>query len=80
MSELSWDTRLHHIRWTRLVLLAEKWFSFLLIAFFFLLESSSLTLAALVSVLFCLYFFAHNHYHTLEDAGGLPANHLIVRY
>lgn len=80
MSELDWHTKLHHLRWTRLVLLMEKWFSLLLFAFFCLLQLHWAVLVLIAYGLAHMYFFAHNHFHTLEDAAGLPSNHLIVRY
>lgn len=80
MSDLDWNGKLHHLRWSRLVLLVEKWLSLFLLGFFFLLELHPVTLVLIAACLFGLYLLAHNHYHTLEDAAGLPSNHMIVRY
>ena len=77
---MDWETRLHHIRWVRLILLMEKWLSLLFLGFFFVLGVPSSWLVFLAVLLFGTYFACHNHYHTLEDAGGLPSNHLVLRY
>ena len=77
---MNWETRLHHIRWARLVLFMEKWFSLLFLGFFFLLDVPSAWLVVLALIFAVTYFACHNHYHSLEDAGGLPSNQLVVRY
>jgi hypothetical protein len=74
------NEQLFHLRWVRLVLLVEKWMSVLVMGFFFLCGLNPLAATVLAFTLFFLYIFAHNHYHTLEDAAGLPSNHLIVRF
>lgn len=80
MSDLDWNGRLHHLRWNRLVLFMEKWFSLFIFGFFFLLDFGPVFLVVIALGLAFLYLIAHNHYHTLEDCAGLPSNHLVVRY
>lgn len=77
---MDWETRLHHIRWARLVLLMEKWFSLLFLGFFFVLDVPSAWLLVVALVLFVTYFACHSHYFALENAGGLPSNQIVVRY
>lgn len=80
MSDLDWNGRLHHLRWNRLVLLMEKWFSLLVLGFFFLLDFHPVSVLALAFVLLFAYFLAHNHYHSLEGAAGMPSNQIVLRY
>ena len=80
MSDLDWNGRLHHIRWNRLVLFMEKWFSLLILGFFFLLDFQPVSVVALALILLFMYVLAHNHYYSLEGAAGLPSNQIIVRY
>lgn len=78
--DLDWQTKLSHIRWTRLVLFMEKWLSVFIMCFFSLFDFHPLTRAAFALLLFVSWLVAHNNYHTLEDSAGLPTNHLVIRY
>lgn len=80
MSELTWSDRLNFVRFSRAILLFEKWFSILILCWLGLFTHSP------VFVLFCsIVFFGMfllnftNHYH-LERAAGLPSQQLVIAY
>lgn len=71
---------LFHLRWTRLVLLVEKWMSLMIMALFMIMAVHPAGLVFIAAVLIVFYLIAHNHYHQLEFAAGMPANQLVVHY
>lgn len=72
MSDLSWFERLHHIRFSSMMLAIEKWFSIFVLCFLILAGVGPISMAAFVVVFLVLYCHVHvNHYELLEGA-GLP--------
>lgn len=80
MSDLTWADKLNHIRFSRSILLVEKWFSVLILCWL-LLFTNNYPIVAFAALLF-LFLFLLNHinHRQLEHAGGMPTSELVVRY
>lgn len=80
MSELTWHERLNHVRFSRLILFADKWLV-LIVSIVMLYLNFPLQLIASYAVFAAVMFGLQYAKHTvLEDAAGLPTNHLVIRY
>lgn len=80
MSDLSWPTRLHHVRFSRLILFLEKWASIYIVCVLFLLGYSPTIAAACALFLFVAYALVHAGHYLLEESAGLPVNRWTFRF
>lgn len=80
MSDLSWLEKLSHLRFSRVVLLMEKWFSIFIVCWLVLVGVTTTNIWISAVALGLVYAIAHMHYHDLEDAAGLPVRHLVLRF
>lgn len=77
---LTWTDRLNHLRFWRTIVLMEKWLSVFFLCWLFLAGLSPLKLT-IVGFLFAVCYFVVSQTHfNLEDAAGMPVQHLVVRY
>ncbi len=77
---VSWLEKLSHLRFSRIVLLMEKWFSIFIVCWLVLVGVTSVNIWISSVALALAYAVAHVHYHDLEDAAGLPVRHLVLRF
>ena len=80
MSELSWTSRLHHIRFSRLVLLIEKLFVVFVAALAIVMHLDPHITGGLVVLLAVMYLRLHSNHFYLEAAGGLPVQSGMITY
>lgn len=77
--ELSWKQKLFHIRFSRLVLLCEKWFSIMIICWLLLFGITPTNLTITGILFFAGYFWTHANHYNLEEAAGLPVNRVNIK-
>lgn len=80
MSDLDWATRLHHLRFSRLLLFLEKWASIFLVLLLAVAGVQFPILSMAFVVIFILFVCAWNYHFNLEEAAGMPVGRLVVRY
>ncbi len=80
MSELSWPERLFHVRYSRYVMLLEKWFAVAILCLLFIIGVPLAAILVIGAMFFGHYLMVHsNHYH-LEEQGGLPVQRVTVAF
>ena len=80
MSEINWVERLHHLRFSRWVMLIEKWFSVMLLVFLLIVDIDHRVIVASAFLLFLLYFFVHANHYNLEEGAGLPVQRMTIKF
>jgi len=74
-----WHTKLFHLRFSRLVLLTEKWASVMFFCWFLLFGVAHATLVVIGLAFFLLYLHAHISHRNLEEAAGIPTTSIVLR-
>lgn len=80
MSDLSWSSKLHHIRFSRLVLFMEKLFVVIVATLALLLQLNPHITGGLIVLLAIMYLNLHSNHFYLEATGGLPVQPGMIRY
>jgi hypothetical protein len=80
MSDLTWFDKLHHIRFSMLLLTLEKWFSVFIVCFLVLAGIAPIWLSFSVFVLFLLYLHFHANHYELVQGAGLPVVRAVLRF
>ncbi len=80
MSDLTWTSKLHHIRFSRLLLFVEKLFVVLVACLAILMELNPHITGGLVVLLAVMYLRLHSNHYYLEATGGLPVQPGMIAY
>jgi hypothetical protein len=80
MSELTWHEKLNHIRFMRLLLWTDHWLTWMTLIVILWLRFPPLFIAVYVVLRLISVVISHSKTRELEDAAGLPTNHLVIRF
>ena len=81
MSELAWHVKLHHLRFSRFILLIEKWMTMFLFCLAVAFPEFHRVIVVVVFVVLLIHFLVtHNKHFELESEAGMPSNQIVLRY
>lgn len=77
---VTWAMRLSHIRFSRVVLFAEKWLSLILLVALLVLGFGNAIFTCFAILIFLLFALVHANHYNLEETGGMPINRITLKF